>query len=404
MDAFLVDGVRTAIANYTGTLSSVRADDLAAHVIKVLLARFPSIPDDALSDVLMGCANQAGEDNRNVARMALLLAGVSPSVPGVTVNRLCASGMTSAIQAAWGASAGEGDLFIAGGVEQMTRAPYVLSKSTSAFARNAELFDTTMGWRFINPKMQEMFGTDSMGETAENVAERYGISRDDQDLFAFRSQQKAAVAQASGRFKCEIAPLDVAAPKGSPKGTSIRFETDEFIKGDTSLDVLKKLRPAFKKEGSVTAGNASGINDGACSLLISSSNGIRTHALSPKAKIVASASAGVEPRVMGMGPVPAVKKVLEHSGINLANIGVIELNEAFAAQSLACLRELGIADDDSRVNPNGGAIALGHPLGMSGARLLLTAMHELHLRQEKYALCTMCVGVGQGVAVILERI
>ncbi|RMH97550.1 MAG: 3-oxoadipyl-CoA thiolase [Calditrichaeota bacterium] len=401
-DAFIIDAIRTPIGKFGGTLSAVRADDLAAMTIAEVLRRNPSVDPAAVDDVIFGCANQAGEDNRNVARMALLLAGLPTSVPGETVNRLCASGMSAAVNAARAIRLGDGDLYIAGGVEHMTRAPYVMSKPSTAFGRDAQLFDTSIGWRFINPRMQEMYGTDSMGNTAENVAEMFHISREDQDKFALWSQQKAAAARERGRLALEIMPVTIPQRKGNP----IVFEHDEFIRPDTSLEKLAKLKPVFRTDGkgTVTAGNSSGINDGACALLIASEEAIRRFDLTPRARIVASAVVGVEPRIMGMGPVPATRKVLQKTGLSLDAMDIIELNEAFAAQSLACLRELGLADDDPRVNPNGGAIALGHPLGMSGARLLTTAMIELHQRQAKYALCTLCVGVGQGMATILERV
>ncbi len=401
-DAYIADGVRTPIGNLGGVLSEVRADDLAAHAIAELLARHPSIDKSAVCDVILGCANQAGEDNRNVGRMALLLAGLPASVPGETINRLCASGMSAVANAARQVKLGEGDLYIAGGVESMTRAPYVLSKGTKAFARDMELFDTSLGWRFVNPKMKERYGTDSMGQTAENVAEQYGVSRNDQDCFALLSQQKAATARGSGRLAVEIAPVSIAQRKGEPRVV----KGDEFLRPETTLEALAKLKPAFRTDGkgSVTAGNSSGLNDGAAALLVASERGLQTHGLTAKARVVAAAAAGVEPRIMGMGPVPATRRVLEMSKLSLDDMAVIELNGAFAAQSLACLRELGIPDDDARVNPNGGAIALGHPLGMSGARLILTAAVELERRKERYALCTMCIGVGQGMAVVLERV
>ena len=401
--AHIVDGIRTPIASFGGALSQVRADDLAAHAIRCLVERHPRIDPARVTDVLMGCANQAGEDNRNVARMALLLAGLPVTVPGETVNRLCASGMAAAAHAARAVLVGDGDLYIAGGVEHMTRAPYVLSKSAQPFARNVEMFDTSIGWRFVNPRMKEMYGVDAMGETAENVAEHYGVSREDQDAFALSSQKKAAAASDSGRFTSEIAAVPL--PAGRGEASPVPFATDEFIRRSSTIEGLAKLRPAFRTDGrgSVTAGNSSGINDGACALYIASDSLVNELALEPLAHLVASASAGVEPRVMGMGPVPAVRRVLERAGLTLAQMDVIELNEAFAAQSLACLRELGIADDDPRVNPNGGAIALGHPLGMSGARLLLTAARQLEKTGTRYALCTMCVGVGQGMATIIER-
>jgi acetyl-CoA acyltransferase len=403
-DAYIVDGVRTAIGSFAGSLSDVRPDDLAALTIRRLLERQAAVPPEAITDVILGCANQAGEDNRNVARMALLLAGLPVTVPGETVNRLCASGMTASATAARAIRSGEAELIIAGGVESMTRAPYAMSKSAKPFARDVEIFDTSIGWRFVNPKMREVYGIDSMGQTAENVAEQFGVSRTDQDLFACRSQQRAAAARASGRLAVEITP--VALPPAKKGAEPKVFAEDEFIRPDTSLDVLAKLRPAFRTDGtgSVTAGNSSGINDGACALLIASESAVKAHGLTPLARIVTSVAVGVEPRIMGMGPVPATRTALARAGLALDDLAVIELNEAFAAQSLACLRELGLRDDDPRVNPNGGAIALGHPLGMSGARLLLTAAHELAQRGERYALCTMCVGVGQGTATILERV
>ena len=404
MNAFIVDGIRTPIGSFTGSLSPVRADDLAAHTIAELMRRNPGVPADQIADVVLGCANQAGEDNRNVARMALLLAGLPTSVPGETVNRLCASGMNAVVNAARAAANGDGELFVAGGVEHMTRAPYAMSKGTQPFARNVELFDTSIGWRFVNPKMREMYGIDSMGQTAENVADGSRVSREDQDLFAYRSQMKAASSRSKGRFEREIVPVTIPSEK---KGKEPKvFSEDEFIRADTTVEILAKLRPAFRTDGkgSVTAGNSSGINDGAAALLIASEEGVKRFGLEPMARIVSSAAAGVEPRTMGMGPVPASRLALQRAGLTMEQMDVIELNEAFAAQSLACLRELGIADDDPRVNPNGGAIALGHPLGMSGARLLLTAAHELRETGGKYALCTMCVGVGQGMATIIERV
>lgn len=401
-DAFIIDGVRTPIGSMGGALSAVRADDLGAHVISALMARNPSVDPTRIADVILGCANQAGEDNRNVARMSLLLAGLPTSVPGETVNRLCASGLSAIAAASRGIKIGEGDVYVAGGVENMTRAPFVMSKGSTPFARDIQLFDTSLGWRFVNPKMQALHGTDSMGETAENVAEQYGISRGDQDAFAFRSQQKATASRAAGRFVEEIVPMELPQRKGPP----IRVEQDEFIRPDTTVDILGKLRPVFRTDGqgSVTAGNSAGLNDGAAALLLASSRAVNELSLRPLARVVSSAAAGVAPRVMGMGPVPATKRALELAGLTLDQMDIIELNEAFAAQSLAVLRELGIADDDPRVNPNGGAIALGHPLGMSGARLALTATRELHRQQKRYALCTMCIGVGQGFAMIIERV
>ena len=400
-DAFIIDGVRTAIGNLGGGLSEVRADDLAAHAIMELMRRHPEADPAAIADVVLGNANQAGEDNRNVARMASLLAGLPVSVPGETVNRLCASGMAAVANVARAIKTGEGDLFIAGGVESMTRAPYVLSKAAKPFARDMELFDTSLGWRFVNPKMKEKHGTDSMGQTAENVAEKYSVSRGDQDAFAVRSQQKAAAAQKANRFDREIAAVEIPQKKGDPK----KFDRDEFVRADTTTEILAKLKPAFRTDGkgSVTAGNSSGLNDGAAALLLASESAVKKFGFKPKARVLAAAVAGVEPRLMGMGPVPASKLALERAGKKLADMDVIELNEAFAAQSLACLRELGLPDDDPRVNPNGGAIALGHPLGMSGARLILTAMNELEAKNKRYALATMCIGVGQGMAVVIER-
>ncbi len=401
-NAYIVDGVRTAVGNMTGGLSEVRADDLAATVIAKLVARNPKLETSRVTDVIMGCANQAGEDNRNVARMAGLLAGLPVTVPGETVNRLCASGMSAVAHAARAVKVGEGDFYIAGGVENMTRAPYVMSKGGKPFARDIELFDTSLGWRFVNPKMKAKHGVDSMGQTAENVAEQYKVTRADQDAFALRSQQKAAKARAAGRFNNEIVPVEIPQKKGDPK----KFEQDEFLRPESTIETLGKLKPAFRTDGngSVTAGNSSGLNDGAAALLIASDAGVKELGAKPLARIVTSAVAGVEPRIMGMGPVPASRKALEQAGLTLDQMDVIELNEAFAAQSLACMRELGLKDDDPRVNPNGGAIALGHPLGMSGARLLLTAARELEAKGGRYALCTMCIGVGQGMATIIERV
>jgi len=403
-DAYIADGIRTPIGNLGGGLAPVRADDLAAHVLRGLLDRHPGLDAARITDVILGCANQAGEDNRNVARMALLLAGLPHSVPGETVNRLCASGMTAAVSASRAVRTGDGDLYLAGGVEQMTRAPYALSKTSQAFGRDMQLFDTSLGWRFVNPRMKERYGTDSMGQTAENVAELLGISREDQDAFALRSQQKATASRAACRFAREILPVQsVAAAKGKP---AVVVEQDEFIRPDTTLEILARLKPAFRTDGkgSVTAGNSSGLNDGACALLIASEVGLEGLGLQPLARLVGSAVIGVEPRVMGLGPVPATQAVLARTGLTLDQMDVIELNEAFASQSIGCLRQLGLADDDPRVNPNGGAIALGHPLGMSGARLLLTAAHELVERKARYALCTMCIGVGQGMAVVIEQV
>ncbi len=401
-EAFLVDGVRTPIGAFGGGLAPVRADDLAAHVLRSLLSRHPGLDPAGITDVILGCANQAGEDNRNVARMALLLAGLPWSVPGETVNRLCASGMSAAVSAARAIKLGEGDLYLAGGVEQMTRAPYVMSKAPQAWARTAELFDTSIGWRFVNPVMKERYGTDAMGETAENVAERFAIAREDQDRFAVWSQEKAARARSGGRFEREIVAVEtVSASRRQPEPVVMR--EDEFLRPGTTLEALAKLRPAFRSGGTVTAGNSSGINDGACALLLASEAGVEALGVAPLARVVSSGVAGVEPRVMGIGPVPASRMALARAGLTMDDMDVIELNEAFAAQSLACTREFGLADDDARINPNGGAIALGHPLGMSGARLLLTAAHQLRETGGRYALCTMCIGVGQGMATILER-
>ena len=399
-EAFIIDGVRTPVGKFTGSLSAVRTDDLAALTIKALLERNPSVPADQIEDVILGCANQAGEDNRNVARMALLLAGLPITVPGETVNRLCASGLSAVVNAGRAIALGDGDLFIAGGVEHMTRAPYVLSKTATPFGRNAALFDTSIGWRFVNPKMKEAYGVDGMGETAENVVEKYGISREDQDRFAARSHEKAVASRESGRLAKEIVAVEVPQRKAPP----LIFDQDEFIRPGTTVEKLAKLRPAFRSGGSVTAGNSSGINDGACAMLLASPEAVQSHGLKARARIVGSAVVGVEPRIMGIGPVGAVRKVLDRAGLSLSDIDVIELNEAFAAQSLAVIRELGLDDDDARINPNGGAIALGHPLGMSGARLVNSAMVELEEKDRRYALCTMCVGVGQGMAAIIERV
>lgn len=398
--AYIIDGIRTPIGNFGGALANVRPDDLAALVIKTLVERNTSLDPAAIEDVILGCANQAGEDNRNVARMALLLAGLPYSVPGATINRLCASGMNAIISAAQGIQTNHGDVFIAGGVESMTRGPWVISKSSSAFGRDAQMFDTSFGWRFINPKLQEVYGTDGMGETAENLVDLYpSITREDQDKFALWSQQKAATAQQNGRLAEEIVAVQIPQRKGEP----IIVEKDEFIKPNTTLETLAGLRPAFRKNGSVTAGNASGLNDGAAATLIASENAIKQFGFTPKARIVAAAAVGVEPRIMGIGPVDATKKALQRAGLTLDQIDIIEINEAFAAQSLACTRALGLSDNDERINRNGGAIAIGHPLGMTGARITYSAALELHKTGKKYALCTMCIGVGQGFAVILER-
>lgn len=398
--AFIVDGVRTPIGNFTGSLSGVRPDDMLALVIRQLMSRYPDIDPRELGDVVIGCANQAGEDNRNIARMSVLLAGLPVGVPAQTVNRLCASGMSAAMDAARVIQTGDAALMLAGGVENMTRAPWVISKTATPFGRDAQMFDSSFGWRFINPAMKELYGVDAMGETAENLADRDGISRADQDLFALRSQQKAAAAWQNGRLAREIVPVELVQKKGDP----ILFDRDEFVKPGTTAEGLAKLRPAFRKDGTVTAGNASGLNDGAAALLLASGQACERYQLKPLARIVSSAVAGVEPRIMGIGPVPASLKALERAGLSLNDMDVIELNEAFAAQSLACTRALGLADDDLRVNPNGGAIALGHPLGMSGARILYSAALELTLTGKRYALVTMCIGVGQGYAVVLERV
>ncbi|MFT4661715.1 MAG: acetyl-CoA acyltransferase [Patiriisocius sp.] len=400
-NTYIIDGIRTAIGNFTGTLAAVRTDDLAAHVIKELMERNPSVPKDAIDDVILGCANQAGEDNRNVARMALLLAGLPYSVPGETVNRLCSSGLSAAIHAHRAIQADDGDLFIAGGVENMSRGPWVISKTSKAFGRDAKMYDSSFGWRFINPKLEEVYGVDGMGQTAENLVDQYTISREDQDLFAFNSQMKAAAARKSGRLGEEIVPLEIPQRRKDP----IIFKDDEFIRENSTLDILGKLRPAFRKEGgSVTAGNASGLNDGAAAVLLASEDAVKKYGLKAKARIVSSAVVGVEPRIMGIGPVNATLKALEKAGLTLDQMDVIELNEAFAAQSLAVTRKLGLADNDPRVNPNGGAIAIGHPLGMTGARMLNSAAIELQNKNLKYALITMCVGVGQGYAAIIERV
>jgi acetyl-CoA acyltransferase len=401
MEAYIIDGVRTPIGNYKGTLSTVRTDDLAAHVIKEVVSRNPNIPMEAYDDVIMGCANQAGEDNRNVARMASLLAGLPYTVPGETVNRLCSSGLSAIIHANRAIKAGDGDLFIAGGVENMTRGPYVIAKPSSAFGNDSKMYDSSFGWRFINPMMEKMYGTDGMGNTAENLVELYGISREDQDKFAYWSQMKAAAAQENGRLAKEIVTVEIPQRKKDP----IHFAKDEFVKPNTSLEVLGKLRAAFKKEGgSVTAGNSSGLNDGAAATIIASETAIKKYGLKPMARIVSSAVVGVEPRIMGVGPVQASNKALEKAGLSMDDMDIIELNEAFAAQALACTRAWGLADDDPRINPNGGSIAIGHPLGVTGTRIAYSAALELHEQQKQYALITMCVGVGQGYAAIIERV
>jgi acetyl-CoA acyltransferase len=399
-DVYMVAGVRTAIGNFGGTLSPVRADDLAAHVLAELLKKVPSLDPNAIEDVILGCANQAGEDNRNVARMALLLAGYPISVGGETLNRLCASGMSAAVNAARAIQVGAGDIYVAGGVEHMTRGPWVMSKASSPFGRDQQLFDSSFGWRFINPKMEELYGTDAMGMTAENLAELHNISREDQDKFAAWSQEKASKAQQAGILAEEIVALSIPRKKQDP----LIFDTDEFMRPGTTLDSLAALRAAFKKEGSVTAGNASGLNDGAAALLLASDQGLNAHNLKPIARIVSAGVSGVEPRIMGIGPVEASRKALERAGLTLDQMDVLELNEAFAAQVLACTRTMGLDDKDSRINPNGGAIALGHPLGMSGSRILLAAANQLQRSGGKYALVTMCIGVGQGYATVIERV
>lgn len=399
-EAYIIDAIRTPIGNFGGTLASVRTDDLGALVLKELMERNSNLDFSLVKDVIMGCANQAGEDNRNVARMSSLLAGYPWSVPGETVNRLCASGMSAISQGARAIRVGDGDFYVSGGVENMTRGPWVISKVSKPFGRDAQMHDSSFGWRFINPKMQELYGTEGMGQTAENLAEMYNISREDQDLFAYRSQMKATKAQQAGRLAEEIISVSIPQRKKDP----IVFEHDEFVKPNSSTEILAKLRPAFKKDGSVTAGNASGLNDGAAAMLLASEKGIKEHNLKPLARVVSWAVVGVEPRIMGIGPVGASKEALAKAGLTLNDIDIIELNEAFAAQSLACTRELGLDDDDERINPNGGAIALGHPLGMSGTRITQTAAIELHKQNKKYALCTMCIGVGQGYAVVIERV
>ena len=399
-DAYIIDGVRTPIGSFGGTLSAVRADDMGAHVIKELMARNPDIDQEMIADVIMGCANQAGEDNRNVARMSLLLAGLPFTVPGETVNRLCASGMSATAQAMRAVRNGDGDLFISGGMEHMTRAPYVMSKPSKAYGTDSKMYDSSFGWRFVNPEMFKLFGTDAMGETAENLVDLYGISREDQDKFAHWSQMKATAAQNNGRLAKEIAAVSIP----QRKKDLIIFDKDEFVRPGTTLEVLGKLRPAFRREGgSVTAGNASGLNDGAAALLVASEEGAKKNNLKPMARIVSMGVAGVEPRIMGIGPVYASEIALKKAGLTLDQMDILELNEAFAAQVLACTRKMGLEDNDPRINPNGGAIALGHPLGMSGARLLQTAAIQLQQSGKRYALCTMCIGVGQGYAVVIER-
>jgi 3-oxoadipyl-CoA thiolase len=399
-EAFICDAVRTPIGRYGGALASVRPDDLAAIPLTALKARNPSLDVAQIEDVIFGCANQAGEDNRNVARMAVLLSGLPIDVPGATINRLCGSGMDAIGTAARAIKAGEAELMIAGGVESMTRAPFVQGKADSAFSRTAQIFDTTIGWRFVNPRMRSLFGTHSMPETADNVAADYKVGRADQDAFALRSQERWAAAQAAGKFRDEIVPVVIAQRKGDPR----IVDTDEHPRADTTREGLAKLKGINGPDLTVTAGNASGVNDGACAVLLASGAAASKNGLAPKARVVAMAAAGVAPRVMGIGPVPAVRKVLAKSGLALAQMDVIELNEAFAAQGLAVMRELGLPDDAAHVNPNGGAIAIGHPLGMSGARLVTTALYELIRRGGRYALCTMCIGVGQGIAIVIERV
>ena len=399
MEAYIIDGVRTPIGSYQGTLSTVRPDDLGALVIKTIVEKNPNIPKEAYDDVIMGCANQAGEDNRNVARMSLLLAGLPYTVPGETVNRLCSSGLSAIIHANRAIKAGDGHVFIAGGIENMTRGPLVVSKPSVAFGTDSKMYDSSFGWRFINPEMHIMYGTEAMGDTAENLVEKYNISREDQDAFALNSQMKATAAQTSGRLSKEIVAVEIPQRKGDP----IQFYKDEFIKPNTTLEGLSKLRPAFKKDGSVTAGNASGLNDGAAATIIASEEAVKKYNLKPLARIVSSAVVGVEPRIMGIGPVEATNKALAKAGLTLDQIDIIELNEAFAAQALACIRAWGIAANDPRLNPNGGAIAIGHPLGVTGARIAYSAALELQITGKRYALITMCIGVGQGYAAIIEN-
>jgi 3-oxoadipyl-CoA thiolase len=399
-EAFICDALRTPFGRYGGTLAAMRADDLAAFCLKALQARNPGVEWAALDDVVYGCANQAGEDNRNVARMAVLLAGFSTDIPATTINRLCGSSMDAVAIAARAIKSGEASLVIAGGVESMSRAPFVVGKGDEPFARNMKLEDTTLGWRFINPVMKEKYGIETMPETAENVADEFKVSRADQDAFAYRSQQRAAAAARDGRFGAEI----VSVPVPHKKGQLDCVKADEHPRPDVTLESLSKLKPIVKPNGTITAGNASGINDGACAMIVASEEAARAHGLTPKARIVTSAVAGVPPRIMGIGPVPAMQKVLDRARIKISDVDVIELNEAFAAQALAVLRQHGVPDDAEHVNPNGGAIALGHPLGASGARLVATAMYELHRRKGRYALCSMCIGVGQGIATLIERV
>jgi acetyl-CoA acyltransferase len=399
-DAFICDVIRTPFGRYGGALSTVRTDDLAAIPIKALIDRNSSLDPSAIDDVIFGCANQAGEDNRNVARMALLLAGLPQTVPGTTVNRLCGSSLDAISVAARGIKTGELSLAIAGGVESMSRAPFVLAKADAAFSRTMKLEDTTLGWRFVNPAMKMLYGTDSMAETGENVAEEFQISRQDQDAFAYRSQQRAAAAMRNGTLAEEITPITITPRKGPP----IVIDQDEHLRPETTLETLAALKPVVKANGTITAGNASGVNDGACAILLASADAAKRYGLKPRARVITAAVAGVAPRIMGVGPLPATRKALSLAGLTLDQMDVIELNEAFASQALAVLRDLGIADDAPKVNPNGGAIALGHPLGASGARLVTTAVLQLQRSAGRYALCTMCIGVGQGIAMVLERV
>jgi 3-oxoadipyl-CoA thiolase len=398
-DAFICDAIRTPFGRYGGSLASIRADDLAAIPLRALMERNPGVDWGAVDDVIFGCANQAGEDNRNVARMALLLAGLPKEITGTTVNRLCGSSMDAVGIAARAIKSGEAELIVAGGVESMSRAPFVMGKAESAFSRSAEIFDTTIGWRFVNPLMKSRYGTDSMPETAENVAEDFHVNRQDQDAFALRTQQRWARAHAAGFFQCEVIPVTLPSKKGGP----VRFDTDEHPRPDSTLEGLSKLKPVVKPGGTVTAGNASGVNDGSCALLLASEAAARKYNLTPRVRVVATATAGVAPRIMGFAPAPASRKVLAKAGLSIPQLDVIELNEAFAAQTLAVTRDLGLPDDAEHVNPNGGAIAVGHPLGASGARLITTAVYQLDKSGGRYALCTMCIGVGQGIAAILER-
>lgn len=400
-NTYIIDGIRTPVGNYKGTLSAVRADDLAAHVIKTIVEKHPEIPKEDYADVIMGCANQAGEDNRNVARMAGLLAGLPFSVPGETVNRLCSSGLSAIVHAHRAIQTGDGDVFISGGVENMTRGPLVIAKPSTGFGTDAKMYDSSFGWRFVNQKMADMYGVDGMGNTAENLVAKFNISREDQDVFAAWSQQKAAVAQESGRLAKEIVAVEIP----QRKKDSIIFKDDEFIRPATTKEILSKLRPAFKKEGgSVTAGNSSGLNDGAAATIVASEDAVKKYGLKPMARILSSAVVGVQPRIMGIGPVEASNRALEKAGLTMADMDVIELNEAFASQALACIREWGLEDNDLRINPNGGSIAIGHPLGMTGTRLAYTAAMELSLSRKRYALVTMCIGVGQGYAMVIENV